>query len=257
MVNRKKTAHENNESLDDADSELFHTDVTVDETEDTLPASDATLAERILWLTDRVGYLKKDSTVTVGRGYAAITHDKVTAYLRPKLVQAGILMFPTCIKVSDHDTGATTSGGTKIVQHRAEFLIQFENAHDKEDTRSMCVFAYADDYGDKAPGKALSYATKYAMLKMFKIETGEDDESRVDESGEQRRAGVLEDDDDMCRLVWELADECWGADAHERLRDMAKRRFFVERYELIPQNRYDDAMRSIRVAADRDRQADS
>lgn len=35
------------------------------------------------------------------------------------------------------------------------------------------------DEGDKAPGKGVSYATKNAMLKMFSIETGEDDEGRI------------------------------------------------------------------------------
>jgi hypothetical protein len=34
------------------------------------------------------------------------------------------------------------------------------------------------DNQDKAPGKALSYAKKYAVLKLFEIETGEDEESR-------------------------------------------------------------------------------
>ena len=34
------------------------------------------------------------------------------------------------------------------------------------------------DNADKAPGKALSYAKKYAVLKLFEIETGEDEESR-------------------------------------------------------------------------------
>ena len=34
------------------------------------------------------------------------------------------------------------------------------------------------DNADKSPGMALSYATKYAILKVFNIETGEDEESR-------------------------------------------------------------------------------
>ena len=38
------------------------------------------------------------------------------------------------------------------------------------------------DNADKAPGKALSYAKKYAVLKLFEIETGEDEESRYQTS---------------------------------------------------------------------------
>ena len=43
----------------------------------------------------------------------------------------------------------------------------------------MTVEAHASDNGDKAPGKALSYATKSAILKTLSLETGENDESRV------------------------------------------------------------------------------
>ncbi len=40
------------------------------------------------------------------------------------------------------------------------------------------------DNADKAPGKALSYAKKYAVLKLFEIESGEDEESRFsDDAG--------------------------------------------------------------------------
>ncbi len=39
--------------------------------------------------------------------------------------------------------------------------------------------AHADDYGDKAPGKALSYATKYAILKVLMLESGENEEGRI------------------------------------------------------------------------------
>jgi hypothetical protein len=41
--------------------------------------------------------------------------------------------------------------------------------------------AHAIDVGDKAPGKALSYATKMLLLKAFLLETGENDEERVEE----------------------------------------------------------------------------
>jgi hypothetical protein len=46
----------------------------------------------------------------------------------------------------------------------------------------VIVSAHANDQGDKAPGKALSYAVKSAILKVLMIETGESDESRnIDE----------------------------------------------------------------------------
>ena len=52
---------------------------------------------------------------------------------------------------------------------------------DKNDFHDICIHSNALDNSDKAPGKALSYATKYAILKMLMIETGENDESRTGE----------------------------------------------------------------------------
>ena len=51
---------------------------------------------------------------------------------------------------------------------------------DTGDKVTSTIEAHANDNGDKAPGKALSYATKSAMLKVFSLETGENDESRAD-----------------------------------------------------------------------------
>jgi hypothetical protein len=43
---------------------------------------------------------------------------------------------------------------------------------------SLVIEAHAIDQGDKAPGKALSYAKKYAVLKLLEIESGEGEEER-------------------------------------------------------------------------------
>ncbi len=55
------------------------------------------------------------------------------------------------------------------------------NAEDPADKFSMEIEAHALDHGDKAPGKALSYAKKYAVLKLLEIETGEEDEGRQEQ----------------------------------------------------------------------------
>jgi hypothetical protein len=54
------------------------------------------------------------------------------------------------------------------------------NIDDPTDRAVLPIEAHALDQGDKAPGKAMSYATKYAMLKLLSLETGEADEGRVE-----------------------------------------------------------------------------
>lgn len=220
---------------------------------DKTPDKDATLMERIMWVRDRVKTIGKDSTVSTGGSgtYKAVSHDKVTAYIRPKMVQAGIFTAMTCLEAADAETGASTQKGRKIVQHRAKFEVHFANMYDKSDHFVVTQIAYADDYGDKAPGKAASYAMKYALLKMFMIETGEEDEERVEPDG--GRAAILADDEKMMLDIWAVAEEVYGdADkAAERLQAMSERRFHVDNYSKIPQVRLKDAIKSLRTDAKR------
>ena len=48
----------------------------------------------------------------------------------------------------------------------------------------ITVPAHAIDFGGMAPGKAMSYAKKYALLHLFLLETGEEEESRAAEVDE-------------------------------------------------------------------------
>lgn len=128
-----------------------------------------------------VGYVQKDASV---QGYKAVTHDAVTAMLRDQLIEQGIIVVPTVIKSKVRDAGQTSSG-TPILRYEGRFFIAFVNEDDPSERVPVEIDAHANDYGDKAPGKALSYATKYAMLKLFSLETGEDDESRIDIKAKQ------------------------------------------------------------------------
>jgi len=219
---------------------------------DSTPPKTATLLERILWIRNRVGTLGKDAKVQMGGGsYKAISHDKVTGYLRPKLCQAGIVSYQTCLSADDAETGASTKAGRKIVQHRACYEVNFVNAYNSEDRIVLTQWGYADDFGDKAPGKSASYAMKYALLKLFMIETGEEDEERVEADG--GRTTTIGDDENMLLDLWAVAEEAYGDNelAATRLQAMSERRFHVENYGKIPTDRYNDAVRSIRIDAKR------
>lgn len=225
--------------------EFSQNDDEADDLGDEAPGKQASLGERILWVRDRVRVVGKDTNVA-GQ-YKAVSHDKITGYIRPLLVRAGVFHWVSCIEANDFETGLVTDKGRKVMQHRATFLITFENIHCAADMRQLRVVAYADDYGDKAPGKALSYATKYALLKIAMIETGEEDEDREAEK-KYVRGAVIADDENMLADMWALADELFGEDAQRTLKAMSARRFFVDSYGEIPQDRYDDALRALRVS---------
>ena len=72
-----------------------------------------------------------------------------------------------------------TKSGMKKWRYSALFNCSLINADEPSDTYSAVIPAHAEDFGDKAPGKALSYAAKSFLLKAFSLETGESDESRA------------------------------------------------------------------------------
>jgi len=63
-----------------------------------------------------------------------------------------------------------------------ELEVDLINIDKPEDKISTISHGFALDPQDKAFGKAYSYAYKTALLKAFMIETGENDESRVNEN---------------------------------------------------------------------------
>lgn len=137
--------------------------------------------QRINEVRKSVSYAQKDKKVD-GGGYMAVTHDAVTAILRNSLIEHGIVI--TCSLDGDArmiDSTTKTARGIPIMRYEATYAISFVNVDEPQDIIRLRIESHALDNGDKAPGKAISYAVKYAMLKLFSIETGEDEEGRAEQ----------------------------------------------------------------------------
>lgn len=135
--------------------------------------------QKINEVRKKIDYIRKEKAV---QNYKAVTHDQVTALVRQHLVDIGVVIVPNLVSTSTVDTGEKTSKGTPIIRVEAVYSFDFVNTEDANDKFSSSVSAHANDQGDKAPGKALSYAKKAIVLKVFEIETGEDEESRYQQS---------------------------------------------------------------------------
>lgn len=142
------------------------------------PIRPLNIYQRINEVRKKANYAKKDKEVA-GQNYKAVTHDAVTALLRNPLIDQGVLIVPRLISSTMLEVGKTQKGAT-IYRYEGKYEIDFVNCDDPVDRITVTGEAHANDSSDKAPGKATSYATKYAMLKLFSIETGEDDEARVE-----------------------------------------------------------------------------
>lgn len=141
------------------------------------------LLQRINDVRKAIRYVQKDKSVsTGGSSYRAVTHDMVTAMVREHMVAAGIVSWPVLVESTSmpHEVDKDMVRA-KQFRYEATYDFHFANCDDPKDEIVIRIQAHGMDSADKAPGKALSYAKKYAVLKLFEIETGEDEESRVSE----------------------------------------------------------------------------
>lgn len=113
-----------------------------------------------------VSFIHKDLTVNFKNvNYKGISHDMVVAKLREPIRKAGIVCIPSVIS-HEHDGNCC-----KVL-----LATDFVNRDDPTDKITIQSLGYGIDTQDKGPGKAVSYATKYAFLKLFMLETGDDPE---------------------------------------------------------------------------------
>ena len=138
--------------------------------------SSMNIYQRINEVRKAITYIQKDKSVSAGSAgsYRAVTHDAVTGMVRQHLVEHGVIIAPTLIESVFHPK----EEGAKQRLYSASYDVRFINMDAPDECVTIRIEAHALDNGDKAPGKAISYATKYAILKLFNIETGEDEESR-------------------------------------------------------------------------------
>jgi len=132
--------------------------------------------QRINEVRKKVEYLRKEKDVD--KKYKVVTHDQVTAEIRQYLIEFGIVIVPSLMSSTMHNDIIKFKHSTSS-RYDAAYRFEFVNIDDPSDKAIATMESHAIDNGDKAPGKALSYAAKYVMLKMFNIETGENEESII------------------------------------------------------------------------------
>lgn len=117
--------------------------------------------QRLAAVMADVTYIQKEKKKDMQ--YSIVSHDAVTAKVRPALLAHGIVYYPVRC--------AHTHSGNRA---EAEMTVRFVNVDEPSDFFDVQTFGYGCDGQDKGPGKAMSYAVKYALLKALGLETGDD-----------------------------------------------------------------------------------
>lgn len=123
--------------------------------------------QRIHAIMAEVGRVEKDGTVKIGSsGYDYISHDAVTATIRGSFLRHGVMVIPTV-------SGSVVNG------NRTELTIsvKFVNIDQPDDAIEIETLGFGVDQSDKGPGKAFSYAVKYAYLKLLMLNSADDIEA--------------------------------------------------------------------------------
>lgn len=127
-----------------------------------MPEKSKNVFQRILAIMEELNYIQKGDLKVNGQ-YRFVSHDDVTEKVHPMLVKHRVLALPT-----------TTYCKQEGNRTEVRLEVAFVNVDEPTDRFSVEFPGFGVDQSDKGPGKAISYALKYAFLKTFCLETGED-----------------------------------------------------------------------------------
>jgi len=136
------------------------------------------LYQRIHAVSTEVGKVAMTLNVDAGKGgkYKAISINDVVDSLIPVLAKYRLVVIPTDKEIIEQTQLTTTTQ----YGERSQFYIRLKASYDivnidKPDER-LTVSGYGDgiDSGDKATGKANTYARKYALIDAFNLSKGDD-----------------------------------------------------------------------------------
>lgn len=136
------------------------------------------LFQKMSAITKEVAIVGKNLEVALpnGNGYKAVGEADVLRAVKPIEEKYGVYSYPAHREIVESGEIVTTTkyGERKSLHVRIETTYRFVNV--EEPTEFIEITTYGDgvDSQDKAPGKAMTYADKYALLKAYKIQTGED-----------------------------------------------------------------------------------
>ena len=137
-----------------------------------------TVYEKILSVMSAVNYLNKDGFVETGKGkgYKALTDEKVLAAVRPALVSAGLVILPVKMEQQRTDEQVKAYDGSTKTNRITDVSVTYRiiNVSNPDDFVEVVSSGTGVDTQDKGIGKAMTYAKKYAILNSFLIPSGED-----------------------------------------------------------------------------------
>lgn len=145
--------------------------------------------EKMLAITNEIGTINKNLIVGFGSNkYKAVGEADVLKAVRQLELKYGVYSYPSNRRITESNvmTVKNAKGEEKTnLFMRLEVTYTFINVEKPEEKIDVTTYGDGIDSQDKAPGKAMTYADKYALLKAYKIVTGDDPDQEA--SGELKQ----------------------------------------------------------------------
>ena len=153
--------------------------------------------EKMSAITAEIGVVEKNLNVKVNSNssYKAVSERDVLDAVKPIEQKYRVYSYPANRKIVNCDvlTKETEYNGTitrtNTLFMRVETVYRFVNIDKPDEFIETTVYGDGLDTGDKASGKAMTYADKYALMKAYKLSTGDDpDKEASPEHGYEKKA---------------------------------------------------------------------
>lgn len=140
--------------------------------------------QRMSAITSEISTVAKNLSVDAGKSsYKAVSEADVLAAVKPIEAKHGVYSYPyhRTIVDSGEMVSNTKYGERKQVFMRVATVYRFVNVDKPDEHIDITTYGDGVDTQDKAPGKAMTYGDKYALLKAYKIQTGDDPDQNASE----------------------------------------------------------------------------
>lgn len=138
--------------------------------------------QRMLAITSELQTVAKNLIVqqTKTSSYKAVSERDILDAVKPLEVKYGVYSYPVSREVLESNLLESESEYQGKISKKTTFMTRiktvyrFVNVDIPDDYVETVTFAEGIDSQDKGSGKAMTYADKYALMKAYKISTGDD-----------------------------------------------------------------------------------
>lgn len=160
--------------------------------------------QKLAAITADMQTVAKNLTIEAGNSkYKAVSERDVLDAVKPLEALRGVYSYPASRETLESERLETeTKYGVKTSFYtRIKTVYRFVNMDDPADYVETVVFSVGLDSGDKGDGKAMTYGDKYALLKAYKISTGEDPDQSASVDAVYNRAS---DEKERSRILGDI-----------------------------------------------------